>query len=163
MRLRYPQVPVVREQAMLLRRYPLTVLEGYQRPRLTGRALHAVTVVLAALVVQIGCLPAEQLITSRPGALVWTTAVALACLTVLAGLGMRSAAVGTAGMIGLGWMLTTSADGAAAMWLSRVPLLVAAGSCAAIWWDLAAVGRAIPGRRQLILRRVTGRLRRRLS
>jgi hypothetical protein len=49
------------------------------------------------------------------------------------------------------------------MWLSRAPLLVAAGVCAAIWWDLAAVGRTIPGRRQMILRRVTARLRRRLS
>ena len=57
---------------------------------------------LAGLVGLIACLPAEQLITSRVGALVWTTAAALACLTVLTGLGMRSAAVGTAGMIGLG-------------------------------------------------------------
>ena len=81
--------------------------------------------------------------------------------TVLTGLGMRSAAVGTAGMIGLGWMLTTSSVGAAGLWLSRLPLMLAAGLCAAVWWDLAAVGRSIPGRRQLILRQATARLRRR--
>ncbi len=117
MRRRYPQVHLVRERSVLLRRYPLTALEGYRQPRLTGRALHTVTAVLAVLAVLvglIGCLPAEQLIINRSGAIVWTTAVALACLTVVVGLGMRSAAVGTAGMIGLGWMLTTSADGAAA-------------------------------------------------
>lgn len=110
---------------------------------------------LAGLVVLIGCLPADRLITDRPGALVWTAAVALTCLTAVTGLAMRSAAVGTAGVVGLGWMLTTTADGAEAMWLSRVPLLVAAVLCALVWCEPAAVGRTVPGRRQVLLRRVT--------
>ncbi len=165
-RVRYPRVPVVRDREALLRRFPLTVLEGYRAPRLTGRTLQRVMWLLGALaglVLLIGCLPAEQLITSRFGALVWTAAVAVTCLAVVTGLGMRSAAVGTAAVVGLGWMLTTTAQGAAAMWLSRVPLLVAAVLCALVWCELAAVGRTVPGRRQVIVRSVTARLRRRLS
>lgn len=118
--------------------------------------------VLAALVLLVGCLPAAQFIVNAPGAIVWTTAVAVVCMTLVAGLGMRSPAVAAAGMVGLGWMLTTTGDGVATVWVTRLPLLAGGLLSAVLWLDLAAVGRPIPRRRQVALRRAVARLRRHL-
>lgn len=165
-RSRYPAAEVLRDRGALLQRHPLTPLQGYRAPRLTGRRRRLVTrllAVLAGLVLLIGCLPARLLVVNAPGAIVWTGAVAVVCMTMLAGLGMRSAAVGTAGTVGLGWMLSTTGADAAAVWTTRLPLLAAVVISAVLWLDLAATGRPIPRRRQVALRRVLARLRRHLA
>lgn len=163
---RYPDVEVLCDRAALLQRHPLTTLEGYRPPRLAGRRRKVVSrllALLAALVLLVGCLPADELIVNALGAIVWTAAVAVVCATLVAGLGMRSPAVAAAGMVGLGWMLTTTGDGAATVWATRLPLLAGGLLSAVLWLDLAAVGRPIPRRRQLALRRAVARLRRRLA
>lgn len=102
---RYPDVEVLRDRDALLQRHPLTALEGYRAPRLAGHRRQVVgwlLAALAALVVLIGCLPADQLIVNRPGAVLWTASVAVVCLTLVTGLGMRSPAAAAAGMVGLG-------------------------------------------------------------
>ncbi len=139
------------------------MLSGYQPPRLTGRRRRVVSAAAAALAVAvllIGAVPARQLITSPGTAMLWSAATGAVCLTALAGLVMRSAAVVTAGVVGLGWMVSsTGADELGAVWLSRSPLLLAAAGCALVWWDLAAPGRRIPRRRRALLRRVLAVLR----
>lgn len=165
-RARYPDVEVLRDRDALLQRHPLTALEGYRGPRLAGHPRQVASrllAVLAALVVLIGCLPANQLIVNAPGAVLWTAAVAVVCMTLVAGLGMRSPAVGAAGMVGLGWMLTTTGNSAAAVWVTRLPLLAGALLSAVLWLDLAAVGRPIPRPRQVVVRGVVARLRRHLA
>ena len=165
-RARYPDVEVLRDRDALLQRHPLTALEGYRGPRLAGHARHVVSrllAVLAALVVLVGCLPADELIVNAPGAVLWTTAVAVVCMTLVAGLGMRSPAVAAAGMVGLGWMLTTTGDGTATVWLTRLPLLAGGLLSAVLWLNLAAVGRPIPRPRQIAVRRVVARIRRHLA
>jgi len=159
---RYPQVAVHRDRGALLTDHPLTVLAGYRQPRLLGRRRQVVSVAAAALtaaVLLVGALPARQLITSPETALLWSAATGAVCLTAVAGLALRSAATVTAGVVGLGWMVSsTGADELGAVWLSRVPLLLAVVGCALVWWDLAAVGRPIPRRRRAVLRRVAARL-----
>ena len=81
-------------------------------------------------------------------------------MTLVAGLAMRSPAVGAAGMVGLGWMLTTTGNSAATVWVTRLPLLAGGLLSAVLWLDLAAVGRPIPRPRQVALRRAVARLRR---
>ena len=66
-------------------------------------------------------------------------------------------------MVGLGWMLTTSGDGAAAVWGTRLPLLAGGLLSAVLSLDLAAVGRPVPRRHQIALRRAVARLRRHLA
>lgn len=164
-RARYPDVEVLRDRDALVQRHPLTALEGYRGPRLAGHARRVVSrllAVLAALVLLVGCLPAAQFIVNAPGAIIWRTAVAVVCMTLVAGLGMRSPAVAAAGMVGLGWMLFTTGDGVATVWVTRLPLLAGGLLSAVLWLDLAAVGRPIPRRRQVALRRAVARLRRHL-
>ncbi len=164
---RYPHVRLYRDRRDLLVEHPLTVLSGYQPPRLTGRRRQVVSAAAAALVVAvllIGAVPARQLITSPGTAMLWSAATGAVCLTALAGLVMRSAAVVTAGVVGLGWMVSAAgADTLGAVWLSRIPLLLAAAGCAWVWWDLAAAGRPVPRRRRAVLRKAAGRLRPRWS
>ena len=162
-RARYPDVEVLRECDALLRRHPLTALEGYRGPRLAGHPRQVASRLLAALVVLIGCLPANQLIVNAPCAVLWTAAVAVVCMTLVAGLAMRSPAVGAAGMVGLGWVLTTTGNSAEAVWVTRLPLLAGALLSAVLWLDLAAVGRPIPRPRQVVVRGVVARLRRHLA
>ena len=165
-RARYPDVEVLRERDVLLQRHQLTVLEGYRGPRLTGRPRRVVSrllAALAALVVLIGCLPADQLIVNAAGAVLWTAAVAVVCVTLVAGFGLRSPAVAAAGMVGLGWMLTTTGSSVAAVWVSRLPLLAGGLLSAVLWLDLAAVGRPVPRPRQVALRRAVARIRRHLA
>lgn len=161
---RYPDVEVLRDRDALLQRHPLTALEGYRGPRLAGHRRQVASRLLAAvapLVLLVGCLPADQLIVNASGAIVWTAAVAVVYMTLVAGLAMRSPAVAAAGMVGLGWMLTTTGNGAVTVWITRLPLLAGALLSAVLRLDLAAVGRPIPRRRQVALRGAVARLRRR--
>ena len=165
-RARYPDVEVLRDRDALLQRHRLTALEGYRSPRLAGHPRQVVSrllTVLATLVVLTGCLPADQLIVNAAGAVLWTAAVAVVCITLIAGLAMRSPAVAAAGMVGLGWMLTSTGNSSAAVWVSRLPLLAGGLLSAVLWLDLAAVGRPIPRPRQVALRRVVARFRRHLA
>ena len=97
------------------------------------------------------------------GAVLWTAAVAVVCMTLVAGLAMRSPAVAADGMVGLGWMLTTTGNSAAAIWVIRLPLLAGGLLSAVLWLDLAGVGRPTPRPRQVALRGAVARLRRHLA
>jgi hypothetical protein len=160
---RYPAARVYRDRKQLLANHRLTALAGYTPPRLTGRARQLVIVaaaVLIAVVLLVGALPARQVITSPGTALLWSAVTGAVCLTVLAGLAQRSAAVVTAGVVGLGWMVSAAgANTLGGVWLKRIPLLLAAEGCASVWWALGAVDRQVPRRRRAVLRKAAVRLR----
>lgn len=54
--------------------------------------------------------------------------MAVVCLTTVAGLAARSMLTATVGVVGLGWMVSTSGGTAAAVWLSRLPAPTAGAS-----------------------------------
>ena len=157
----YPAAPVYRSRPELLERHPLTQLDGYDPPRLPVRArqlLFALNATVGAAVLAVGSVPASVLARSGEGALLGLGALTACLLAALGGLARRSLAALTAGVVGMGWMLSSTAGSTGAVWASRAPLLAAAAAGGVwTWLDLAAPGRPVPRRGHRIAVRLVPR------
>lgn len=153
----YPAAKLYRSRQQLLEQHPLTALEGYEPPRLPAhsrRLLLVLIVTVGAAVLAVGSVPAAVLARSGQGALLGLTALTVCLLAVLGGLVRRSLVTLTAGVVGMGWMVSSTAGTAAAVWGSRAPLLLASTAGVLTWLDLAAPGRPVPRRRHEMSRRL---------
>ena len=106
---RYRDVRLFRDRAELLRRFPLTPLEGTRSPRLSTPTLAMLRRGLWAYAVAatgVGLVPADHITHSHAGAMVLLAALALAFVLLAGGLLIRTPMVACVGSLAAAWLLT---------------------------------------------------------
>lgn len=142
---RYPSVRIYRNRTQMTACYPLTPLDGFTPPRVAEgvrRRLRALTWTYLTIAAAVGCLPAQTVIRTGPGAGLWLVLVATGFAIIVTGAAQRSAVTALQGVAAIGW-LVTAGPGSPVQWAWRATLVLLMSWVAVIWWRAGTPGRRV--------------------